>query len=154
MLLLLSVRDISNALDLHFHPEEQVARLDSCPRRLWGVEETGVGLVHHRILSQILEVDRSLEDAFHTGPCRLHNPLEILQGSLCLHPDVSRNYFTSFIDRSLSRNKQQFPEFDGRRKWKTERRGTRFDSFLLHGIQLVGMPRWCLRVESQHHCAD
>src|SRR5712692_9377938 len=140
MLLLLSVRDISNALDLHFHPEEQIACLDSCPRRLGVVKETGVGLVHTRILSQILEVDGSLEDAFHTGPCGLHDPLEILQRSPCLHADVTRNYFPGFVDWSLPRDKQQFPEFDSGRKWKTERRWTSFHSFLLHEIPLVGMP--------------
>src|SRR5260370_37299243 len=98
MLLLLSVRDISNALDLHQHPKEQVACLDSRPRRLWVIEETGVGLVHRRILSEILEVDRSLEDAVHTGPCSLQDPIEILQSSLCLHSDISRNYFPGFVD--------------------------------------------------------
>src|SRR6266849_3230931 len=154
MLLLLSVRDISNALDLHFHPEEQIACLDSCPRRLWVVEETGVGLVHTRILSQILEVDRSLEDAVHTGPRRLHDPLEILQRSPCLHGDIARNYFPGFVDRSLPRDKQQFPELDSGRKWKTKRRGSSFHSFLLHEIQLVGMPHWCLRVENQPQFAD
>src|SRR6266571_537747 len=148
MLLLLSVRDISNALDLHHHPKEQVARLDSRPRRLWVIEETGVGLVHRRIISQILEVDRSLENAVHTGACRLHNPLEVLQSSPCLHSNVSRNYFPGFVDWSLPRNKQQFPEFDSRRKWKTKRRGTSFHSFLLHDTQLVGPLHWCLRVEN------
>jgi len=106
MLLSLSVRDISDALNLYLHPEEQVARLDSRPRRLRVIEETGVGLVHRRIISDILEVDCSLEDAVHTGPCGFHDSLEILQSSVCLCSDVARNYFPGFVDWSLPGNEQ------------------------------------------------
>src|SRR6266581_1703072 len=97
---------------------------------------------------------KKLEEAVHTGPCGLHDPLEILQSSLCLHSDVSRNYFPGFVDRSLPRNKQQFSELDSGRKWKTKRRGTSFHSFPFHMTRIVGLLHWCLRVENQHQLAD